>query len=711
MKDKKVLIFTSILFLILLIWQALSSNNNHQKYQMALMDSVTDRVINDYLEYFTQLRLEIDLFQQKYLNQIRTLEEKGNKAERDDYMPLYESFKSEISHSRLFALIDEKGDGMLKHITGDFLPVCKEEVYSTIKTGTQEQLFLHQSSNGLHFDLLQPLASETNNNSYFFAAFNIDVLQELIEKYRLPGQQLFLLRTDKLGQIELTTEQAQYPKMTITEQEINNFSFKKPVEQTRWEVAIRLDDKYTNSMVQKSFARAIVIWLLLTAVLVFYYRITKTRSLEHQALSEALEHKDNYDKLTGLANRKSFHAKLQKQIEQSKTSSGAHMGVVLHVDIDKFQVINKSFGHSVGDIMLLELSLALTTELPQNTIISRLGNDEFAILLPDASHEKAKDIAHKIRKLVKTIKNTDSGTEISLSASVGAFNLEESTFDVEHVLSSLSFCVDLAKEKGGNRVVLYDKNDPKLKQHTNEIDTIHILSKAFDENQFVLYRQEIRKISPADSLRYFEVLVRIKNSADELISPAIFIDVAEKHGLIQELDRRVIALTLKQMSKEQGNEKYSINLSGASLADRDIIEYVIEMFDTYNIDPKRICFEITETSAISHINSALIFMNKMIALGCTFALDDFGSGLSSFSYLQKLPIDVIKIDGAFVKDIDTNSVNRIFVENIKRTADAMNKRTVAEFVESQEILSILEEINIDYVQGYHVDKPTEWKLL
>jgi len=279
------------------------------------------------------------------------------------------------------------------------------------------------------------------------------------------------------------------------------------------------------------------------------------------------------------------------------------------------------------------------------------------------------------------------------------------------VLSSLSFCVDLAKEKGGNRVVLYDKNDPKLKQHTNEIDTIHILSKAFDENQFVLYRQEIRKISPADSLRYFEVLVRIKNSADELISPAIFIDVAEKHGLIQELDRRVIALTLKQMSKEQGNEKYSINLSGASLADRDIIEYVIEMFDTYNIDPKRICFEITETSAISHINSALIFMNKMIALGCTFALDDFGSGLSSFSYLQKLPIDVIKIDGAFVKDIDTNSVNRIFVENIKRTADAMNKRTVAEFVESQEILSILEEINIDYVQGYHVDKPTEWKLL
>lgn len=670
------------------------------------MQSVAERIVDEYKKYFAQLRLEIDLFQQIKLNEISSLEALGEKAEKEDFMPTYQAFKETLNHGRLFALIDAQGQGVLKHITGNFLPACEEEVRTTIADGTQEQLFLHYSGKQVHFDLLQPLATKTGQGKFFFAAFNTNVLQEILIKYQLPHQQLFIMRSDKQGNIELTTEQDSYQQMTIAESEFQSFSFIEPLPGTRWQLAIRLDPAYSENLFFWSIFRALLIWLALTIAIVLFYQGQKKRLLTHRKISSELKFKDTHDKLTGLANRKKFNVLLEEQLTVKNNSSESVEGVALHVDLDKFQVINNSFGYVVGDRLLLELSSSLKTFVPKNATISRIGSDEFAILLPDLHHAEAKALAHEIRMAIQDINITEENKETYLSASIGVVNLgEETLIDCEQVFSSLSLCVRLAKKKGGNRVVNYRSDDPQLKQHSDEMDAIHLITDAIKRKRFVLFRQEILSLGNAKEEKHYEMLVRIKDANGELVYPNDFIPAAEKYGLIKKVDKAVIEATLTMMSQQDTLSSYSINLSGATLGDRDIIEFVHQIFEKTGVDPKRVCFEITETSAISHLNSALVFMKQMIDLGCIFALDDFGSGLSSFSYLQQLPVAIIKIDGSFVRDIDNNAINRIFVENIQRTAKAMNKKTVAEFVETADIEKILTEIGINYGQGYHIHKP------
>ena len=347
--------------------------------------------------------------------------------------------------------------------------------------------------------------------------------------------------------------------------------------------------------------------------------------------------------------------------------------------------------------------------LPDNAVISRLGSDEFAILLPMLKFIEAKDFAHKIRLFFQKISVSALNEETSLTACVGVVMLNDSQLKAEQVFSSLSQAVSLAKEKGRNRVQIYQCDDEQLIHHAKEMLAIHDVANAIQDNRLVLYRQKIKALS-IQQLPHFEVLVRMMSPDGVLIAPNDFIPAAEKYGIIRQVDHWVIENTFKAMAKNSADIDtcYSINLSGLTLADRDIFDKVVVLFELYKIAPQRICFEITETSAITHLKSALHFMDNMIAFGCSFSLDDFGSGLSSFSYLQKLPVSIIKIDGAFVRDMDSNDVNRIFVENINRIAKAMDKKTVAEFVENAEIEALLTEIGIDYGQGYHIHKPEPW---
>ena len=376
--------------------------------------------------------------------------------------------------------------------------------------------------------------------------------------------------------------------------------------------------------------------------------------------------------------------------------------------MDKFQVINNSVSYAVGDKFLHQISISLREFLPENAIISRLGNDEFAILLPELLFSEAKSFAHQIRLLIQKIRIVDYQQDTGITASIGVITLDHSIFDAQQVYSSLGQAVNLAKEKGGNRVQVYQSDDEQLVLHAKEMEAVHDVAAALKDNRLLLYRQAIKSLSQQQNSHY-EVLIRMRNSQGALVPPIHFIPAAEKYGLIRQVDHWVIEHTFKMLaSSPEDTSSYSINLSGVTIADRDIYDHVINLFEQYQIPAERICFEITETSAISHLESALYFMDKMKAFGCKFSLDDFGSGLSSFSYLQKLPVDIIKIDGAFVQDMDTNPINRVFVENIKRTAEAMNKKTIAEFVENADIEVMLREIGIDYGQGYHIHKPEPW---
>ncbi|NQZ88233.1 MAG: EAL domain-containing protein [Saccharospirillaceae bacterium] len=707
--SKRMVILAAILIFLLLIWQTFSASRIHQQYQESLMDAVTDRVLSDYLEYFAQLRLEIDLFQQKQLNAISLLQEQGNEASTEQYMAVLESLQSEIKNTRLFAIIDEHGKGTLKHITGDFLPACEEEVSSTVASGLQEHLFLHRSEKSVHFDLLQPLSTSDGQDKYFFVAFNPDLLTDLLSKYQLPHQQLFLMRADSIGKIELTTESIDYTSMLIGSDELDEFSFVKAIPNTRWQLAIRLSPEYSSNLYQQGLLKALTVWLVLTLLIYGFYRVQKIRTQSHYRIKQELAFKDNHDPLTGLANRVRFETFINEEITAHKKNALVVSGVVFHIDIDKFQVINNSFGYAVGDAYLHKASLGLKEFLPNNAIVSRLGSDEFAILLPVLAFEKAKDFAHEIRLFFQGISVSAMNEDTRLTASIGVVILDDSQLDAEQVFSSLSQAVSLAKEKGRNRVQIYQSDDEQLIHHAKEMTAIHEVSNALQDNRLVLYRQKIKALSSQES-SHFEILVRMMSPEGVLITPNNFIPAAEKYGLIRQVDHWVIENTFKAISKNINDIDtcYSINLSGLTLADRDIFDQVVILFERYKISPQRICFEITETSAITHLKSALHFMENMIDFGCSFSLDDFGSGLSSFSYLQKLPVNIIKIDGAFVQDMDTNEVNRIFVENIKRIANAMNKKTVAEFVENAAIEALLTDIGIDYGQGYHIHKPELW---
>jgi diguanylate cyclase (GGDEF)-like protein len=717
--SKHVVILTSFLILILLVSQSFSASNIHQSYQESLMDSVTDRILSDYQEYFTQLRLEIDLFQQKQLNSIEKLQKQGNNASKKDYMNVLTTLRNEVDNTRLFALIDPNGQGSLKHITGNFLPDCEEEISATVKEGVQNKLFLHRSKTSMHFDLLQPLSTAESDNSFFFVAFNPDVLTNLLKKYQLPHQQLFLMRADSPGEVELTTEtkDSKYAKL-ITGRELNTFNFIKTIPNTRWQLAIRLSPQYSSNLFRDGLIKAVLIWLLLSLFIYAFFRQQKNNLLKQNQVERALAYVDNYDQLTGLANRVNFDRQLSDHIEANSILANNAIntnvvsenlsGVVMHIDLDKFEVINNSISYAIGDKFLHQISISLKEFLPDNAIISRLGNDEFAVLLPEMLPSEAKEFAHLIRLEIQTIRISEFEQDTNITASIGVIILDNSIFDAQQVYSSLGQAVSLAKEKGRNRVQVYQSDDEQLVLHAKEMEAVHDVADALKEDRLLLYRQEIKSLHAQKSSHY-EVLVRMKNAQGKLVPPIYFIPAAEKYGLIQQIDHWVIENTFKKIAKCNGdNASYSINLSGITLADDDTYEQVISLFEQYQIPAERICFEITETSAISHLESALYFMSKMKAFGCTFSLDDFGSGLSSFSYLQKLPVDVIKIDGVFVQDMDTNEINRVFVENIKRTSEAMNKKTVAEFVENGVIEQMLREIGIDYGQGYHIHKPEPW---
>ncbi|KGJ89067.1 putative bifunctional diguanylate cyclase/phosphodiesterase [Colwellia psychrerythraea] len=718
--SKRVVILTSFLILILLVSQSFSASNIHQSYQESLMDSVTDRILSDYQEYFTQLRLEIDLFQQKQLNAIEQLEQKAEQASQQNYMQVLTSLRSDIENTRLFALIDQNGQGSLKHITGNFLPDCESEIATTIADGMQKKLFLHRSKSSIHFDLLQPLATNSGEGAFFFVAFNPDILINLLKKYQLPHQQLFLMRADTPGEVELTTETNNNNKYgeLISLGELKSFNFVKQIPNTRWQLAIRLSPQYSSNLYRQGLIKAVLIWLLLSLFIYGFFRQQKHSLQKQLQVEKALAYVDNYDQLTGLANRVNFDRQLSEHIEVNRllahnsinanTIVSNKVGVVMHIDLDKFQVINNSVSYALGDKFLHQISMSLKEFLPDNAIISRLGNDEFAVLLPDLLFSEAKAFAHKIRLLIQKIRIAEYHQDTNITASIGVIILDHSIFDAQQVYSSLGQAVSLAKEKGRNRVQVYQSDDEQLVLHAKEMEAVHDVAEALKENRLLLYRQEIKSLSQENSSHY-EVLVRMKNSKGMLVPPNHFIPAAEKYGSIRQIDQWVIENTFKMLAlSPEDNTRYSINLSGVTIADRDIYDQVVSLFEQYRIPAKRICFEITETSAISHLDSALHFIHKMKIFGCQFSLDDFGSGLSSFSYLQKLPVDIIKIDGAFVQDMDTNPINRIFVENIKRTAEAMNKKTIAEFVENAVIEKMLTEIGIDYGQGYHIHKPELW---
>jgi diguanylate cyclase (GGDEF)-like protein/PAS domain S-box-containing protein len=424
----------------------------------------------------------------------------------------------------------------------------------------------------------------------------------------------------------------------------------------------------------------------------------------------------SHDALTGLANRREFEARFEKALDTLSHDDGAHS--LMFLDLDQFKVVNDTCGHAAGDQLLKQVSDLLQENL-QNTqahaLLARLGGDEFGVLLEDCDAESAAAVAERLRLAVQELRFVWNGCVFNISASIGLVHVAEAG-TMEETLRAADMACYMAKEKGRNRVQVYYPSDSELVQRVEEMTWVQKIRNGLDEQRFCLFAQEIRALNTDEPrFSHIELLLRLRDEDGKLIQPGSFMPAAERYGLMPLIDRWVIrnafALIASRLSASEPARLSScaINLSGATFGDNDFVDYVRRQFEIHQVPPGMICFEITETSAITNLPSAKQFIQALKRLGCRFSLDDFGTGMSSFSYLKHLPVDIIKIDGSFVTGMLNSKIDRAMIEMIVHLAKVMGKSTVAEFVESNEILEALREIGVDYAQGYAIGKPSPFE--
>ncbi len=435
--------------------------------------------------------------------------------------------------------------------------------------------------------------------------------------------------------------------------------------------------------------------------------ITETKNL-----SEKLQHQASHDALTGLVNRREFESRIEELLASSRDKGGEH--VLCYLDLDQFKIINDTCGHVAGDELLRQLTSILNERMRRSDTLARLGGDEFGILMTSCSLENGYRIAEKIRAVIEDFRFHWQRMSFDVGVSIGVVPVNASSGETADLLSAADTACYAAKDEGRNRVHVATPEDHELERRRGEMQMVARINDALEENRFQLYVQPIVPLTSADGVigsspPSYEVLLRMNDSSGRILPPGAFLPAAERYSLGPKLDTWVVSHALRWLSLNQGILEHmgtlSINLSGASLDRHGVLERIIEEFQQTEVPPERICFEITETAAVANLSSAIRFINALKGLGCQFALDDFGSGLSSFAYLKSLPVDVLKIDGVFVKDMLDDPIDRAMVKSINEMAHVMGKKTVAEFVENDALIDILIALGVDYAQGYAIGHP------
>lgn len=420
-----------------------------------------------------------------------------------------------------------------------------------------------------------------------------------------------------------------------------------------------------------------------------------------------LEFIAKHDSLTGLLNRLAFENLVTEVIKRSQTKQILH--TLLYMDLDQFKLVNDTCGHKAGDAMLKQLTSELKMVLDKKGQIARLGGDEFGVLIPNKIDEQALLIANDLKQAVQDFRFLWGEQVFTLGVSIGMMTLGKSIDNFEDALSIADTACYAAKDKGRNRIHAYSLTDKDVNNRHDEMHQVGEIKQALEQNRFCLYAQTILSIQTRAKLKHYEVLLRMIDKNGQIVPPGLFLPAAERYGLMPKIDRWVINHYFKWLNEhpEQLEQlgQCAINLSGPSLADEDMQTFILDCFERYQIPFNKVCFEITESMAIQQLDETLEFIAVFKKLGCIFALDDFGSGFSSYGYLKNLPVNNVKIDGGFVKDMLQDPIDKAMVTSINEVAKAIGMGTVAEYVESKDILIELQNIGVNYAQGYAIAKP------
>jgi diguanylate cyclase (GGDEF)-like protein len=413
----------------------------------------------------------------------------------------------------------------------------------------------------------------------------------------------------------------------------------------------------------------------------------------------------SHDPLTGLFNRLEFENRLKLALHTATTQERQH--VVMYLDLDQFKIVNDTCGHAAGDRLLRQVSMLLKQQVREGDSLARLGGDEFGVLLENCPMQDAIRIADELRLCVTNFRFVTDDRSFNIGVSIGLVQIADGVLNLTEVLSAADAACYMAKEKGRNRVQYYRPHDSEVSFRRGEMEWISRLQSALQDGRFVLYRQEIISINEEPPVKnHCELLVRMIDNLGNIIPPMAFIPAAERYSMMSYIDEWVIENALAKIH-ELGDDcgVFAINISGTSIADDRFLEFVRKQFKAFAIPAGRICFEITETAAIANFDKAARFFGDMKSLGCLFSLDDFGAGMSSFGYLKHLPVDFIKIDGNFVKNVAQDPVDRAMVQAINDVGHVMGKKTVAEFVSGQAGMDALREIGVDFGQGNWIAPP------
>jgi diguanylate cyclase (GGDEF)-like protein/PAS domain S-box-containing protein len=444
---------------------------------------------------------------------------------------------------------------------------------------------------------------------------------------------------------------------------------------------------------------------LLDGVVLVFSDITERNRLARKASYDA-----GHDALTGLVNRRGFEARLQQALDAAHDNGISH--ALVYLDLDQFKVVNDTKGHAAGDELLRQLAIALQKPLRKRDTFARLGGDEFGILLEHCSLTQAHRVTEDIRAAIANYRFHWEGQPFQIGASMGLVSVDADSATIVELLRRADVACYAAKDAGRNRLHIYRENDSQLAKRRGEMQWVGWIQRALEEDRFELFQQPIAPLAatslPSTDFR-FEVLLRLRAEDGAIVAPGAFLPSAERYGLATQIDRWVIRQALLQLAAHpafvERLARCAINLSGHSLADDAMADFIEGELTQAGIAPEKLCFEVTETAAIANLGAATELFGRLQALGCTFALDDFGSGLSSFAYLKSLPVDYLKIDGVFVKGIAGDPIDYAIVKSINELGQATGKRTIAEYAENDAVIDKLRELGVNYAQGYGIARP------